>query len=719
MSMLPETSAKPALIPLWFPTPWQAVLWRNWGLVPIGRLAKVLKATEEQLRAAAGDMGLDPALNAKPEWLARGYVTIVRSNWQLCSFKQITELLGITEDSFAVMLKEEDFLWHKLGKIKPTSPDISYTPLTEEQKQTTARIKKIVEAVPAELREENAYSFMKRYSAPVTGEIEPRPESDGVNIIYSFFALYGDPLANPELDPFPDALLAEYAATGVKGVWMQGILYQLTEFPFDPSKSEGWQTRQESLRRLVARAKKFGIGIYLYFNEPRSMDDAFFQKWPQLRGEREGDFYALCTSTPEVKKYIEDAAYNLFSAVPDLAGFFTITMSENLTNCYSRAGETVHCERCAKRNPWEVVAEVNNLLARGAHRANPKARAIAWSWGWRDEWATKVPALLTEGQIVQCNSEERLPTNVGGVPGYVSDYSISQVGPGEKAKSVWKAALDAGLQTCAKVQVNTSWEASAIPFLPTFDKVAEHVRNLKKAGVRNLQLSWTLGGCPSPVLKMVDRMMSEGGDAESFLKDWLGDELGAVMNKAQALMSSAFGEFPFACGVLYRAPQNYGPMIPIYTEPTGWESTMVTFPYDDLDGWRIQYPRDVFLNQFEKLTAGWSKGVELMEPMVGKSERFDELYNMAMSALCHFRTSRNLVKFVIHRDAWLEKHEESDREAMLWLIQDERVNTETLIRIRHADDRIGFEATNHYCYTVNDLVEKLVNLDYCERKLQR
>ena len=152
----------------------------------------------------------------------------------------------------------------------------------------------------------------------------------------------------------------------------------------------------------------------------------------------------------------------LFAEAPGLGGFFTITMSENLTNCYSRAKGPLTCPRCAARKPWEVVAEVNNLMARGAHASAPNARAIAWSWAWGDEWAAKVPALLTEGQIVQCVSEERLATNVGGVAGVVRDYSISQPGPGQKALTVWSAARESGHETCAKVQINNSWEMPSL-----------------------------------------------------------------------------------------------------------------------------------------------------------------------------------------------------------------------------------------------------------------
>src|SRR5208282_607865 len=44
---------------------------------------------------------------------------------------------------------------------------------------------------------------------------------------YSYFALYGDPLLDPTLDPYPDGNLARLAASGVDGVWLQAVLTRL------------------------------------------------------------------------------------------------------------------------------------------------------------------------------------------------------------------------------------------------------------------------------------------------------------------------------------------------------------------------------------------------------------------------------------------------------------------------------------------------------------
>ena len=43
----------------------------------------------------------------------------------------------------------------------------------------------------------------------------------------------------------------------------------------------------------------------------------------------------MCTSVPEVREYLAASVESICRAVPELAGFFTITGSENLTNCWS------------------------------------------------------------------------------------------------------------------------------------------------------------------------------------------------------------------------------------------------------------------------------------------------------------------------------------------------------------------------------------------------
>src|SRR5207248_4391534 len=99
------------------------------------------------------------------------------------------------------------------------------------------------------------------------------------------------------------------------------------------------------------------------------MPEAFFAAHPELKGAAEGDHSALCTSTPEVQEYVRSSVAYICRSVPDLGGYFTISASENLTNCWSH-GRGATCPRCAKRSPAEVIAEANSLIQTGIDRSS-------------------------------------------------------------------------------------------------------------------------------------------------------------------------------------------------------------------------------------------------------------------------------------------------------------------------------------------------------------
>ncbi len=173
----------------------------------------------------------------------------------------------------------------------------------------------------------------------------------------------------------------------------------------------------------------------------------------------------LCTSTPEVQKYLSDSITQLCEAAPQLGGFFTITASENLTNCYAHVVETP-CPRCSKRKAYEVLAEVNLIIARAARKVNKDIKVLAWNWGWTgrfDSWDDMAQAIGDEGARVMCTSEEGVKKTIGGIETSVIDYSISLVGPGENAKNIWKTCRKHGVKTLAKVQFNNTWECLPFP----------------------------------------------------------------------------------------------------------------------------------------------------------------------------------------------------------------------------------------------------------------
>ncbi|MBU0714027.1 MAG: hypothetical protein KJ964_01555 [Verrucomicrobia bacterium] len=700
-----------------FPTRFQAVIWRNWEMVPPATLARVLKTDEATIIKLAADLGLRVPPHVSPRWLERGYVTIIRANWHLLPYEQLLELLGWTADRLAYILKEEDFLWCKLGNLKPKVEPAIFRALTPSEREHTSRIRESMKRHFPDIQApdtDEPFGFLKDFElsasvVPIKAPTFPDNRNFDLRLIYSYCAVYGDPLINPALNPYPDGLLARLAALGVNAVWLPVILYTL--YPWDKfgRYSEGHERRLESLHELTERTARFGISVITYLNEPRCMPLAFFQEHPELKGiEYNGVDGSLCTALPEVQDLLKRGAAWLFQQVPRLGGVFTITMSENLTHCFSRSSSepvVTTCPRCSQRNPAEMVAEVNRLIAEGVHSVNPKVPVIVWDWAWHKEWAHEVVDMLPDDVWLMCVSEWGLPTNIGGVKGSVVDYSISNPGPSPRSLSLWEHAHRRGLKTVAKVQVNNSWECSALPYLPVPDLVEEYLDRLAKAGVKGLMLSWTLGGYPAGNLHLLKNSADQLASA-SF------GAAGDAIRSAWRTFSAAFREFPFDVSVAYVAPQNVGPKNLLYAEPTGYAATMVGDPYDCLKGWCSIYPEEVFEQQFVKLSEGWHRGLEILRqaaPRVDAGHRttFDDLERVATAAYCHFRSTYLQIVFVRNRT----KTDAASRARVLEILDEEQQLAVTLHAIARRDSRIGFEATNQYAYTLQDLREKALNCE--------
>jgi hypothetical protein len=626
-------------------------------------------------------------------------------------------------------LREDDFLYVKLGNAKPVCEPIVYAEPTSEQKQRAAEIAQTVarEFGPAlnASDSEPLFQFIRDLSAPVpaTERTPGKTNLFSPRYCYSYFALYGDPLLHPELDPYPDAYLSRLASSGVDGVWLQGLLEKLASSPWEAGDGKQAE-RLKNLSALVARARKHGMGVYLYLNEPRSKPIAFFASHPELKGVTEGEHAALCTSVPAVRDYLRKAVAEICAAAPDLAGLFTISGSENLSNCWSHHNGA-GCPLCSKRSPAEVIAEANNTLASGIKAAGAKTRFIAWDWGWQDGWAQSIIQQLDPSISLMSVSEWGMPIQRGGIKASIGEYSLSTIGPGARATQRWEWARQRGLRTFAKVQLGNTWELSATPYNPAMLNVAEHAANLRSANVSGLMLGWTLGGYPSPNLEIVaaisqDKSLSPEGALNLVAEKRFGKKAAADAVEAWKKFSLSFREFPFDGGLVYNAPMQYGPSNLLWEQPTGYHATMIGFPYDDLDGWRGVYPPEIFVRQFEKVAAGYQEGVNILKdtfakhaPELSKIERTalaGEL-SVASAAFIHFDSTASQARFVMARRA-------GNAKKMLAEIGRERKLARELWSLQKHDSRLGFEASNQYYYVGNDLIEKMLNCDYLARKLE-
>ena len=827
---LPDTTEVIAEYP-YFPTRQQLFIWRNWGMVKTKTIAEVLGTDVETVNGLAADMGLDVPMKYNAEYAKRGFITIIRNNWQVVPYDQLIKCAGMTRDELAFTLKEDDFLGVKLQE-KPNVSEIKYTPLTEEQKEQTKKLKAWTEKHFAEYRDKitvNDFDFIKDYGKPerkmknntnravvldsswgvknesgnsavdvfaenfvndtekewgvklcgtdkfITLKIEPdetkKQEShvvtfakDGITVTavdeegvnkglqyiafiadrndgltfdegtivrdtqfdvrytYSYNALYGDALLEGGVSSYPDELLKEYSRIGINGIWIHAVLYKLVEFPWEPSLSDKWQQRIKGLQSLVARAAKFGIKVYLYMNEPRAMPMSFFDKYPELLGYSNGPEGTLCTSTPEVQKYLSDSITQLCEAAPQLGGFFTITASENLTNCYAHVVETP-CPRCSKRKAYEVLAEVNLIIARAARKVNKDIKVLAWNWGWTgrfDSWDDMAQAIGDEGARVMCTSEEGVKKTIGGVETSVIDYSISLVGPGENAKNIWKTCRKHGVKTLAKVQFNNTWECSTVPYLPVVDLVEQHIQGIVDNKVDGLMIGWTLGGYPSMNLEVASQYYWTNGNPQDAIVSIFGDKA-PVINKATETFSKAFQNFPFHIGTLYKGPQHMGPSNPLFEHQTKLYATMTGLPYDDINQWRSIYPLDVFENQLRLVAEGFKKGIDELKASVtdkdlAENKRLAEFVDVATGTYCLFKSSYQQTAYNVTRNKFDEETDpakkEEYRKRIIELLNAEMDTAMEMYKVMIHNSTIGYEAANHYFFNKYSMMEKILCCEY-------
>lgn len=542
-----------------------------------------------------------------------------------------------------------------------------------------------------------------------------------IRYINSFCSLYTDVLDCDTRISFPDELLAAYGRAGVNGVWIQGLLSQLTPNPFMPEQSAGWEKRLNTLSDLCNRCARYGVKVYMYINEPRQLPVEFFEDHPDMKGTMRHDTphtATLCSSHPRVHQYLRDAMRTLCSAAPNLGGFIVLTQSENNTTCYANGYHKSHnapqvvkmCPVCAKREMSDTLFDVLSAIRQGVRDVNDKINIILYAWCFSKDFKEgdleRLIGMLPNDIVYLQVSETAMPITIGGVDSLVGDYALSQVGPSQSTRNEWSRAAAGGLKTMAKVQVNTSWECASAPYLPVFGNVDRHISNLVDAGVENLMLSWTHGGYISDNLRIAASYFFEDVNAagERALDKTINENFGPWADKVKAASNcfcEAFAEFPFSIQSMYFGPSNTGAGNLFYPENSGMAATMTCYPYDDIERWRHIYPVEVYQNQYRKLRAKWEEGLNLIADMPQC-----EFKDMAYYGYTLFACSSNQIDYVIQRDG------AADTATMNALVADELEQTKLALEIALRNSAVGYEAANHYYVPRTGLMEKLVQCDY-------
>ncbi len=732
ISMPGQDGKRPAIDYAYFPSRLHAFVFRNWTCVPASRLAKTVGASEEQICSIAAQLGLPKQGRIESAWKDKGYITVLRRNWHLLDYPQLLTLLGMSAQELEFKLIADDFLYIKLGSIKPKCGPLVYAEPDSATLAKCAEFRKLMKSEGAERLFESVerFRFNEEISLMPMGTA-PAPRKGSIVMAYPYFSEYGDCLLDDDISSYPDEILKRYQQVGVNAVWLHVVLRTLVSNDGLYDDSPDAPRRIRNLNKLISRAEKYGIKVFLYFNEPRSMPPEFFESSElrsSLKGTPDGGLVALCTSQKPVIDWLENATERLFKAAPKLGGIFTITASECLTNCLSHRLAKNICKVCSARGRPVVVSEVNNAIFRGMRSASKDAELIVWDWGWRPEAVEGTVELLEKDCILMCVSEWDLPFKRGTVESKVNEYCIScsDSAPGPRAKNLWNLAKKRGMRTMAKVQVNTSWEFSPVPYIPYVDIVVNHAKNLKDMGVDNVLLNWSLGGYPSvniEAFNSFDKSLSVKDNLKNIAVRRYGENASASVLKAWTEFSDAWRQFPFDIALAYFGAQHMGASNPIYVKPSGYHATMVGIPYDNLASWRSKYPNDVLIGQLEKVVAGLDKGISSLleaESSAGLTEdakrEISSQIRYARCASISLKSFANQAKFIILRNrisaSTTKEAFDADKEEILSILNEEKLLAREMYKLCLEDEFIGYEASNHYFYIPADLLEKIASVEY-------
>ena len=559
-----------------------------------------------------------------------------------------------------------------------------------------------------------------------------------LRIFRSFHARYYDDDILYGPDAYPEEYFAALVEHGFNAVWLRGILRDLAATSVFPTLGREIARHQDALGLVVERAKRHGVQVLLYLNEPLGLprDDPFWAAHPEARGAS-GDSvmddwpetFAFCTSTPDVQTWLREVTANLFRAIPELGGWFLITGSEHHTHCYSHVwnapgGDRPDCLRCAARDAAEVVADVITTLRDGTRAASTTAHTIAWNWGWTQFEPEPQPSLLARlpRDITLLLDWERGGQRLmpDGREIFIDEYSLSYTGPSERFQATMQEARRHGLAVMAKLQIGTTHELATVPNMPLIDQLYRKLVQVEELAPGGMLATWNFGNSFSLNTAAIARFAHTVArpSPEVFVRQLAAEYFpGAAPDgvaQAIAQLTAAMAWFPFSLNMLYWGPCNYALATPLTLAPlTGKpmaESWMMRERGDDLAPSLGPFTLEEVIACFSSLVEAWQQGVEQLSTALAGCAHLHAAQELGVARIigCCYRSARNV--YQVYR---LRRERPADAEPQFRVIvADEIANLQAALPLIAADPRIGFHAEcQGYQFDAQAVEKKLRELE--------
>ncbi|MBU4248044.1 MAG: hypothetical protein KKD14_06740 [Verrucomicrobia bacterium] len=487
-------------------------------------------------------------------------------------------------------------------------------------------------------------------------------------------------------DFYPDELLNKYAHCGINGIWVAGLLRNLVPSKVIPELGPA-RHRLDKLQQLVARAARYGIKIFLFCIEPRSLPvgHPVLKAYPEIKGVSSG----LCTSTSLVQAYIRDVMCELFTTVPALGGVINIFNGERHTTCWLHDEFVQACPRCRVRSQTDVLAEDLNCFMAGIRAASPSAKLIAWAYlmDSRNDSMTSLPIdpvlelmkkthpdIIWMGNFEHGGTRELCGKRIG-----IHEYSLSYIGPSDQFRKLALAAQPIKRKIYAKLQIGTTYEIGSVPYLPVPGIVYAKCSAIDELNVSGMMVNWTIGGYPGLMQKAAgEAAFHPRPPQRQFLErlaglDW-GMDAAPMVAKAWDHFANGLQSYPCSTAVFYFGPITRSPAYHLHLDRENrtaqpynfgldWSRNLQPFE-DQVSRWLGPFTAHEVIGLFRAMDTAWSKGLLILRTLsLNHADNVELPKQTAVAAAIRVQllSVANVIEFYTLRDGLLHSAGEKQR----------------------------------------------------------
>ncbi len=527
---------------------------------------------------------------------------------------------------------------------------------------------------------------------------------------------------------YTDGELKNIADNGFNAFWIHAIPANMTRSDLFPEFGRQAARHMENMNRLIERADRFGLKVFLYFQPVRSVaagNREFWKNHPDCMGQKELateqileenlhepiEMYCLCTSVPKVQQWVRGAASQIAEKLPGLGGVILITGSEYPGHCYSHRTKSnpsewsplIECPRCREREPHEVAAELVTLVRDGIREHSSSMEIVAWNWAWTS-WL-KSPCrplleLLPRDVTVMACCERGGFMDLAEHPNHpVNEYSLIYGGPSEVCTGTLEAAGELGMRRMTKLQLGTTHELANVVNLPMMNSIYAKADWHRKHPDVGYMGCWNCGNffsantCGFHYFLRPDRPDNKKEAIRAFAEHYFPGCDSGLVARAWDNFEYAARYFPYAIPFLYRGVHTCALSYPeifraekLRGKPFGCSYLPMKERGDDLTGSITMRPHEFMLDELighlGKMAVLWRQGVGFLAEGLDGCEEKHELGNAVICG-CIWQSSENIYRAYRLRREWDDarrdelKHIvlselEAVRTALPWVEKDER-----------------------------------------------